>query len=237
MSRTKALSAPVKGALPSLDELRDPNSLHDLSRSNDLNVLLNEPPPESWIKEHPYIKGHKYIPAPTLEWLMTRIFVEWRTEVISVQSLANAVAVTVRVHFRNPTTGDMDWRDGVGASGLQTDKGAKAADLMSIKTGAVEMGLPKAKTEAFKDAVGDLGRLFGRDINRKVSMEYRGLLGQIDNELSVAELEELQTLVATSNVNESMFCQFFGVTAIAEIPKDKFKAAKMRLIDILKQKQ
>ena len=145
-------------------------------KQNSLNILLNYEPKEEWIKKHPVIKGYKYLPIERVEWLLTAIFQRWRVEVKDVKQVANSVVVTVRLHVFNPITGEFDYQDGVGACPLQVDKGsASAIDWSKIKTGAVQMSAPSAETYAIKDAAEKLGKLFGKDLNRKDLMSYENL--------------------------------------------------------------
>jgi hypothetical protein len=63
---------------------------------------------------------------------------------------------------------------GVGAAPVQTDKGSSAIDLASIKSRAVQIAVPIAKSLAKKDAAEELGALFGRDLNRKDTVMFAG---------------------------------------------------------------
>lgn len=47
------------------------------------------------------------------------------------------------------------------------DSGPVKPDFSNISRGAVEIAVPIAKTQAIKDASHHLGKLFGRDLNRK----------------------------------------------------------------------
>ena len=167
---------------PKLPTLQDLNADSELAYKNDvLNKLLNEPPPQKWIKGHPFVnvkneQGQNiplpYLPIDKVEYLLTRIFQEWKVEVKNVQQLFNSVAVTITLHYKNPLTGEWKSHDGVGACGIQTDKGASAADLTAIKQSAVMMALPSAKSYAIKDAADHLGKLFGRDLSRKDTVGF-----------------------------------------------------------------
>jgi hypothetical protein len=86
--------------------------------------------------------------------------------------------VTVRLHYRNPTTGEWSYHDGIGAAPVQTDAGKSAADLAAIKTRAVQIAFPIAKSGAIKDAAEHLGALFGRDLNRKDVVMFAGAYGE-----------------------------------------------------------
>jgi hypothetical protein len=176
--------------LPKIEDLRAEESLELASRDNALNVLLNQPPPDLWLKEHPFIPNYRYIPIERQEWLMTRLFVNWHIEVKSIELIANSICATVRVHYQSPTTGEMIWMDGVGAVPLQTDKGAGATDFNKIKSNGVQLAAPAAKSYAFKDAVETIGNLFGKDINRKTRPDYDTLLGQIPVKVVEPEMME-----------------------------------------------
>jgi hypothetical protein len=84
----------------------------------------------------------------------------------------NAVYVCIRLHYCNPASGQWEFQDGLGAQELQTKAGASAADLAAINKGAVMMALPIAESYAIKDASEKIGKLFGRDLNRKDTMGF-----------------------------------------------------------------
>ena len=137
----------------------------------------------SWIKKHPTVKvkdaqgnsvAASYLPIDKVEFLMCRIFQEWRVEIISYAAIFQSVSVHVRLHYKNPLTGEWSYHDGVGAAPIQTDAGKSAADLAAIKSAAVQIALPSAKSYAIKDAADHLGSLFGRDLTRKDTIQFAG---------------------------------------------------------------
>lgn len=142
-----------------------------------LKLLLNQKPPAAWIKKHPFAKDDKKQPVKFLsiaqtEALLDRIFQFWRVEVINYQALFNSITVHVRLHYQNPLTQEWEYQDGLGAVGVQVDKGTNASDLGSIKHDAVMKGLPAAKSFAIKDAAHELGELFGRNLNRDFEYQF-----------------------------------------------------------------
>ncbi len=151
--------------LPTLQELH--HAPVEAFKHDQFNLLLSQPPPEKWVKDHPFAKNVKYLPIDKVEFLLTRIFQQWRAEVISYSQLFNSVACHVRVHYKNPISGEWSYQDGLGAMGIQTDKGAAASDLTAIKQDAVMKALPAAESYAIKDAAEKLGDLFGKNLNRK----------------------------------------------------------------------
>lgn len=157
----------------------------DVFKNDQLNLLLNQEPPNGWVQKHPFVSvtdevnGQKiksplpYLTIQRVETLLTAIFQEWKTEVISSGQLFNSVYVHVRVHYKSPLDGSWKFHDGLGAVGVQTDKGEAASNLNAIKQDAVMKALPAAKSYAIKDAAEHLGKLFGRDLSRKDVVEFK----------------------------------------------------------------
>jgi len=162
--------------LPTIQEL----TRAEVSKENDLQVLLNQPPPKDWVKVNERANNSNYIPIDKIEYLLTRIFVKWYVEILNYNILANSAAVHVRLYYQNPITGEMMHQDGIGASPIQTDKDAGPTDFTRIKAAGVQMALPAAETYAIKDAAEKIGRIFGKDLNRKDLMNYTELVGRFE---------------------------------------------------------
>jgi hypothetical protein len=143
------------------------------TQKSDLFVtLMNQQPKKEWVKEHPFIRGYKYLPIERIEFLLKTIFKRYRIEITGQGQSFNGVWVTVRVHYLHPVTGEWDFHDGIGAAQLQTAKGTSPADLNNINNRALSMAYPMAKTIAIKDACDHFGNLFGADLNRKDIINY-----------------------------------------------------------------
>ena len=170
----------AKRNLPTINELYS-TDLAVLDKKNQLNILLNQPPKESWIKDNPVAAGARYLPIERVEWLLTNIFIEWHVEILSTQLLANSVVVTVRLYYRDPITGEEHHQDGIGAVPLQTKQGAASTDWTQMKADAVMKAAPSAESFAIKDAAEKLGKLFGKDLNRKEEIAYDTLRGKFDD--------------------------------------------------------
>ncbi len=167
-----------KKNLPKLKDLYTGSM--DVKRENDLNILLNYEPKPKWIKTHPMVSGARYIPIEIVEYLLTSIFIRWHVEIKMVQVIANSVVVTVRLHYQSPIDDGLRFQDGVGASPMQTAKDAGATDFSQIKSAAVMMAAPAAESFAIKDAAEKLGKLFGKDLNRKDAFGYDALGNKFD---------------------------------------------------------
>lgn len=180
---------PAERKVPSLQELIS-GDIDRKNQQNDLNILLNENPPAVWLKDHPMAKGVKYIPIERVEYMLTRIFKKWNVEIRQVQVIANSVVVTVRLYYQDVLSNEMLWQDGIGASPIQTDRGAGAMDWNKTKNDAVMKAAPAAESYAVKDAAEKIGKLFGKDMNRADKIMYdtlptiekRDKLEDLDNE-------------------------------------------------------
>jgi len=197
--------------LPTIQELHEENAL--VSYKNDqLNLLLNQEPKKEWVKEHPFVKGHKYIPIDKVEFMLRKIFKKYAIEIINQGTSFNGVWVTVRVHYFHPTEATMMYHDGIGAVQLQTAKGTSPADLANINNGALSMAYPIAKTLAIKDACDHFGKLFGCDLNRKDTMDFKvdinplelreKLTGLYHKKLNIMSEETLKDVVRILQTNE-----------------------------------
>jgi len=178
----------VKGKekLPTLAELFN-DSIQLAGKQEGLNALLNAEPPKAWIKEHPFIKGHRYLSIDKVEYLLRKIFKHYQIEITGQGTAFNGVWVTVRVHYYNPAIKAMSFVDGIGASQLQTAKGTSPADLINLNNGAISMAFPIAKTLAIKDACQLIGNIFGGNLDRKDTIQFEpdmNIINRYDKALS-----------------------------------------------------
>lgn len=160
--------------LPTLQELRSGDILK--ADQSKLNVILNSEPPKEWVKEYPLNKKVKYLPIERIEYLLTRIFISWKIDIKSIQTIANSVVVTIRLYYQSPLSDEMLWHDGAGAAPIQTDKGSGAMDWNAVKNDAVMKAVPAAESFAIKDAAEKIGKLFGKDLNRADQIIYDSLI-------------------------------------------------------------
>ena len=61
-----------KQELPTIAELT--NDLDMAWKNDNFNFLLNQNPPEKWVKKHPYIKDYNYVPIDKVEYLLKKLF-------------------------------------------------------------------------------------------------------------------------------------------------------------------
>lgn len=191
MSEDNKLATPHQ--LPKLQDLYEGASIEVRSKMNDLNILLNQEPKKEWIAYHPTVKvkdsqGNtvplQFIPIEKVEYLLTAIFGTWWVEIKSVSLIANSVVVVVRLNVIDPVTGTNRFQEGVGACPIQIKANSGGAiDFANMQSGAIQMGSPSAESYAISDAADKFGKIFGKDLNRKNSMNYMGMLASQFNTL------------------------------------------------------
>ena len=86
------------------------------------NANLNRQPPAKWLRNHPLAKGVQYLPIDKVEYLLRKIFKDFKIEVLRESTMFNAVYVAVRVHYFHPILKEWRFHDGVGSWDVQTDK-------------------------------------------------------------------------------------------------------------------
>ena len=219
----KELAKQTKATITSLFKQLD----LDVVPLEQLNVILSTPPPATWVKQHPFIKGYNYLPIDKVEYLLRRCFKKYQIEVIKTAQLFNAIEVTVRVHYLNPATNEMMYHDGVGAQELQTKQGSGNLnmDMSNVNKGAVMMALPIAKSIAIKDACDHFGDLFGANLNRKDIVQFTG-----DTELLSAES------VHNSKEKERVIKHIENATTIEELRQVRILVEKYELTEFYNAK-
>lgn len=178
--------------LPTLAELFE--GFENIGKTEGLNAILNSNPPDKWVRQHPTISTHKYLPIDKVEYLLRKIFKRYSIKITGQGTAFNGVWVTVRVGYLDPATGKMVYQDGIGASQLQTAKGTSPSDLANINHGAISMAFPIAKTLAIKDACQLIGNIFGANIDRKDTIAF-----EPDQKLIEKSREELRKEKLISN--------------------------------------
>ena len=164
---------------------------------DDLNLILNTPVPQSWVKTHPMVtitvNGQNvplpYIPIKRVKYLLKRIYGKYEWEIKSCQQILNAVVIVGKLTITNPVTGERESQDGVGATAIQMNKGATQGDLSAIKANAIQIGAPAAESYALKNAAEKFGDIFGGNIYDVDSTAYTSPFG--NEKINVEDLQDL----------------------------------------------
>lgn len=161
-----------KKHLPTINEITS-MELSEREKGNALNVLLNQPPPEKWLKKQDNVW---HLPVDKVKYLLTKIFIDWYDEIKSVQVIANSVTVTLTLHYLDPITEKWARVDGIGAAPINTKKGHNAMDFENVIHDSVHKCAPAAAAFALKNAAKKLGKIFGSDLMNDDAISYDGLM-------------------------------------------------------------
>lgn len=185
-------------------------SLDELIKQDQFNVLLNQNPPAKWIKINAFAGNSQYLPIDKVEYLLRKIFKKYKVDILRESTMFNSVYVAVRLNYFNPVSNEWEYQDGIGAEQIQTKKGCSPADMASINNNAVAIALPKAETAAIKDAAHKIGRIFGSDLNRKEVEEVKPDQTLYERQFD-KELERIKELMKTGYTPTEEERQKYGV--------------------------
>jgi predicted RecA/RadA family phage recombinase len=127
--------------------------------------ILDQKPPKSIIRRNDYGK-FDYLPITAVERLLDGLFKSWKAEILREGSVVNGFYIVVRLSAEIPNSDKILVADGIGFAEFQTTKGASPTDFTKLMPGAGVMAVPKAKSEAIKNAAKSFGNLFGRNLLR-----------------------------------------------------------------------
>ena len=143
-------------------------------------AMINQAPPKEWIKDHPFIKGYKYLPIERVESMLRSVFQKWEWKVNDYRVIANSITVHGTLRVLEPVTNEWLSYDGLGAVDIQMKSGSTSFDFSNIVSGAIQKNLPAAESYALKDAAEKLGTIFGGNLNRKDEINFKSPYGKWD---------------------------------------------------------
>lgn len=124
----------------------------------------------------------------------------WSTENFKWSVIQNEVVGSLDLVVCHPVNGMMIRRTGAASIIIQVDKvpdglTGKARNEWQLnvsnkKSNALDLGFPKLKAECLKNAAQSLGKIFGRDLNRKMTDEFTPVI-KVESSKSNAEKMKL----------------------------------------------
>lgn len=148
-----------------------------------------------------------FLPISFIEMTLDEIFLgQWGTENFKWSAITNEVQGSLELVLVHPITGKEIRRTGAASivitvdslSPEEKDKMSKQArNLFALnpenkKPNALDLGFPKLKAECVKNAASSLGKVFGRDINRKQKDVFRPNLKPIPEAALLAAIERAE---------------------------------------------
>jgi hypothetical protein len=127
--------------------------------------ILSNNPPKEIVKHHEFGK-FDYLPITAVERMLDGLFEHWSVDILREGVAVNGFYVAVKLKAKIPGSDRILESDGIGFAEFQTQKGAAPTDFTKLSQSAGVMAVPKAKTEAIKNAAKSFGNLFGRNLTR-----------------------------------------------------------------------
>lgn len=126
----------------------------------------------------------QYLPVSFVEMTLDEIFLgQWELSDVQYSQIFNEVVGSGILTVFNPITNKPLRRAGFGAVVITQDKDAAIADFnITKKKNALDLTFPKLKAEILKNAASSLGKVFGRDINRKQRDVFKPALKALSNQ-------------------------------------------------------
>lgn len=149
----------------------------------DFQAKLNREPDQSELDRTPDGKA-KTLPISFVEMTLDELFLgQWGTEHFTTRVISNEVCGELELVLTHPITGREIRRCGAAGIIIQVDKAPDeikgqernewALNPSNKKPNALDLAYPKLKAECVKNAAQSLGKIFGRDLNRKKADKYQ----------------------------------------------------------------
>lgn len=168
---------------------------YDLKRMllQDFQRRLNTEPDPREFQETPDGKA-KTLPISFVQMNLDEIFLgQWEMSEPTYQQIFNEVTGTAVLTVWNPITERPIKRVGWASVVITQDKDATIADFnMTKKKNALDLAFPKLGAEILKSAAQTLGKIFGRDINRKHKDVFKPPLQPISDAAFMAATKRIQ---------------------------------------------
>jgi len=165
--------------------------------------LNSEPAPES-LEPTPDNRA-KTVTISHIEMTLDELFFgQWSTKDFTWSAIANEVQGSLTLEVIHPVNGQKITRIGAASVVIMVDKVPQGIDgqernqwainPMNKKPNALDLAFPKLKAECLKNAAQSLGKIFGRDVNRKRQDVYRPF--RIAPELPAATMLKIESDIA-----------------------------------------
>ena len=157
----------------------------ELDKLQKITARLNSEPALEGIEPTPDKKAVTLVISHVEMTLDELFFGLWSTENFKWSAIANEVQGSLELVVTHPVTGQTLRRTGAASVVITVDRvpdaikeNAQARNEWALnpsnkKQNALDLAFPKLKAECLKNAAQSLGKIFGRDLNRKNKDQYK----------------------------------------------------------------
>lgn len=165
-----------------------------ISQLQDFQAKLNREPNDKELGKTPDGKA-RTVPISFIEMTLDEMFLgQWETSGPTYQQVFNEVVGSLVLTVWHPITGRSIRRVGFASVVITQDKDAQISDFTTTKKkNALDLSFPKLKSECIKNAAQSLGKVFGRDLNRKDSDTYQPIFKKLSDTGFKALLDRVES--------------------------------------------
>lgn len=187
-----------------------------LSELQKYQKFINQPPKESELITNKAAANTQYLPISFLEMEMDEVFFGcWGCCDFKTQVVGNEIIGSITIWAIHPVTGVKIERVGAAGTMIRCKQG-QPFDANGKIANALEMDYPHLKADCMRNGIGSFGKRFGRDINRKHTDVFRGILPEnipptrTENNISSGETEiqnvlnDIQTIAELNTYYSSL---------------------------------
>lgn len=175
---------------------------NELIQLQNFTQRLNREPDSNELGSTPDGKA-KTLPISFIEMTLDELFFgQWSTENFKWSAITNEVQGSIDLVVTHPITGQQIRRTGAASIIITVDKAPEgltgpdrnkwAMNPENKKSNALDLGFPKLKAECLKNAAQSLGKIFGRDLNRKEKDTFKQTLIAIPDQALKAAIERVE---------------------------------------------
>ena len=172
----------------------------------DFQAKLNKEPDPREFDKTPDGRAD-YLPISFVEMTLDELFLGlWSTENFKWSAITNEVQGSLELVVMHPITRTQIRRVGAGSIVIMVDSLSQddkdrmskqdrnlfALNPQNKKPNALDLAFPKLKAECLKNAAQSLGKIFGRDINRKNKDVFKPPLKPISDKALLAAIERVE---------------------------------------------
>lgn len=144
------------------------------------NSLLNEQPEEKNVKTNKFAGNSKYLPISFVQMKLDELFVGlWKTKNFTFEVVANELIGRVTLEYFHPFAKIWIEREGAAAVMIQQSSGADLTDISAKIKNTLGKDHPHLLASCICSAARSIGKVFGRDLNRKDEDEYTSFYSEI----------------------------------------------------------
>jgi len=178
----------------------------DIAACISFTKKLNEKPDESFVMER---SGFKYLPIGYVQTKLDEFFSGLvQTKNFRWECIGNEIVGGIDLYVFHPILGEWIVKTGSAATQVRIISG-KALSLENKIKNALEMDFPHLKADCITSAAKELGRAFGRDLNREQAIGFDPLaaldsVGNIDYMIKMMEGKRLLVELRNKCIEEIM---------------------------------